>query len=192
MNLKWRYGHLLNGTWIIIWMSVKLNFNQSPSPSRSMWWDKLKIKPVIFFPFYSALRLCPSQVDLSPSFCVRSPHSCERNLLTFMSPYLLGPPACRVFWRCGMSDEEEDSMKCSFCSETEALAVKMVFCFVFSHVLDPFNSCHLVISPLRAVILLGGPSVAPDITNTITPVPHSSTPSTPPSVSLTTFVFTES
>lgn len=30
--------------------------------------------------------LCPFQVDLSPSFCVWSPHSCKRNLLKLMPP----------------------------------------------------------------------------------------------------------
>lgn len=39
--------------------------------------------------------------------------------------------------------------------------------------------CHLVISPLYPVIISGGPSVAPDVTNTITAVPHPPTPSTP-------------
>lgn len=92
-----------------------------------------------------------------------------------------------------MSDgEEEDSMKCSFCSETEALAVKMFFFPPIFWLLSTpvIHLCHLVTAPLHAAILLGGQSVAPDVTNTITLVPHPTTPSTPPSVSLT-FVFTE-
>lgn len=48
--------------------------------------------------------------------------------------------------------EEEDSMKCSFCSETEALAV-MFFVFLSTPVIQ---LCHPVLS--------GGPSVALDIT----------------------------
>lgn len=51
-------------------------------------------------------------------------------------------------------------MKCSFCSETETLAVKMVF--FLSHI---FNSIHVAISPIHPEILFGGPSVAPDVTH---------------------------
>lgn len=140
---------------------------------------------------YSVLRLS----GWSPSFCVRSPHSGERNLLTLKPPCLLGPLACRVFRRCGMSDgEEEDSMKCSFRSETEALAVKRFLLFLFLSYFGSFqllSSTPVISSFLHPVLLLGRSSVAPDVTNTITPVPHPSKPSTPPSVSITTFVLTE-
>lgn len=83
-------------------------------------------------------------------------------------------------------------MKCSFCSETEALAVKIFFfSFIFFAPLT-LVIYYLVISPLRPVTLSGGSSVAPHVTNTITSVPHPPKPSTPPSVSVTTFVFTKS
>lgn len=50
-----------------------------------VWWDETKKSTKCLV---TVLRLCPSQVDLSPSFYVRSPHGCERNLLTLMPPYL--------------------------------------------------------------------------------------------------------
>lgn len=144
-----------------------------------MWWDKTKNLAVCY-----TLSSClyPSQVDLFP-------HPSESGVLTVVREtcWRLCP---HTSWTTGLQSLEEavwvtrrrrTAWNVLFFSKTEALAVKMVFCFVFPST-PVIQLCHLVISPLHPVILLWGPSVAPDIRNTITHVPHPSTPSTPSSV----------
>ena len=143
-----------------------------------MWWDELSS--------------VPPQVDLSPSFCVRSPHSCERNLLTLMPPI---PPwttglqsllKMRCEWRGGGGQHEMFFLLWDWGTGCEDF-----FFFFSSHILAPvLSSSHFPSLSPSCHPLSGGP---PDVTkhhHPCTPPPiHPPLPS--PSVSLTTFVFTE-
>ena len=153
------------------------------------------------------LRLCPSQVDLPPRpFYVRSPHSCGRNLLTLMPPYLPWTTGLqsllkmRYEWRGGGGQHEMFFLLWDWGTGCEdgVFLLLLFFFFFLSFLSTPvIQLCHRVIAPLHPVILSAGPSVAPDIMNTITRVPPPTHPPTQPTNPSTLcffwlpFVFTE-
>lgn len=139
-----------------------------------VWWDETKKSTKCLV---TVLRLCPSQVDLSPSFYVRSPHGCERNLLTLMPPYLPWTTGLqsllkmRYEWRGGGGQHEMFFLLWDWgtgCEDGVFLLLLLFFFFLSTPVIQ---LCHRVIAPLHPLILSGGPSVAPDVMNTITRVP---------------------
>lgn len=157
-----------------------------------VWWDETKKSTKCLV---TVLRLCPSQVDLSPSFYVRSPHGCERNLLTLMPPYLPWTTGLqsllkmRYEWRGGGGQHEMFFLLWDWGTGCEDGVFLLLLLFFFLS----FNSCHPALSsshrptpsphPLRRAKCCTGRYEHHH--------PCTPTQTHPPSVSLTTFVFTE-
>ena len=98
------------------------------------------------------LRLCPSQVDLPPRpFYVRSPHSCGRNLLTLMPPYLPWTTGLqsllkmRYEWRGGGGQHEMFFLLWDWGTGCED-GVFLLLLFFFFLSFFSFNSCHPALS----------------------------------------------
>lgn len=125
--------------------------------------------------------LCPPQVHSSPSFCVWSPHKCERNLLTLMPPYLLGPLTCLLKmwheWPGGGGQHEMFFLLWDWGTGCEDGVFSPFLPYFGSF--QPLSSTSVIWSSPSPLHPVGGPSVAPDVTDTITPVPHPSDPPPP-------------